>query len=63
MAVGLGSAWVANEGSNTVSRIDASGKVLGKPIPVGSTPVGVAVGAGSVWVSNNKDDTVTRITP
>jgi serine/threonine-protein kinase len=56
--------WVVNEGGNSVSRIDPkAGKVVGSPIRVGKTPVGIAAGAGSVWVTNNASDTVTRIDP
>jgi DNA-binding beta-propeller fold protein YncE len=37
--------------------------VVGRPIPVGRQPSGLAVGAGSVWVTDNNEGTVTRITP
>ena len=37
-------AYITNEGGNTVSVIDtATNTVIGTPIPVGSSPVGVAV--------------------
>ena len=56
--------WVTSRAANTVTRIDPdSGRVVGRPIPVGTEPLGVAVGAGAVWVANFGDDTVTRIDP
>jgi serine/threonine-protein kinase len=62
--VGLenGSAWVANEGDGTVTRVDlASRRVRGAPIPVGKNPRAVATGGGSVWVANFGGGSVTRI--
>jgi serine/threonine-protein kinase len=45
-------------------RIDPKrGKVVGKEIKVGETPVGLAAGAGALWVSNNASNTVSRINP
>ena len=56
------SAWVANEGDGTVTRIGLSKRrVRGKPIPVGKNPRAVATGGGSVWVANSGGGTVTRI--
>ena len=57
-----GAVWVTNHDEDTVTRIDAStGQVIGKPIRVGRSPLGIAVGEGGVWVANNLDGTVTRI--
>ena len=56
------SAWVANEGDATVSRVDlATRRVRGKPIPVGKNPRAVAGRAGGVWVANFGGGTVSRI--
>ena len=56
------SAWVANEGDATVSRVDlATRRVRGKPIPVGKNPRAVAARAGNVWVANFGGGTVSRI--
>jgi streptogramin lyase len=47
-----------------VMRIDPkTAKVVGTPLRVGQTPVGLAFGDGSLWVSNNASDNVTRIDP
>jgi YVTN family beta-propeller protein len=64
MAAAGGYLWVVNETDGTVARIDPTTfKVVGAPIKVGKTPVGLAYGAGSLWVSNNASNTVTRIDP
>jgi YVTN family beta-propeller protein len=56
--------WVVNETSGDVMRIDPkTRKVVGQPIDVGKTPVGLATGAGDLWVTNNGDNTVSRIDP
>ena len=51
--------WVANNGSNTVSRLD--GFRHPRALRVGEQPFGVATGAGAVWVTNRLDGTVSRI--
>jgi YVTN family beta-propeller protein len=62
--VGEGAAWVANSGSDDVTRIDTrTGRVVGSPIDVGEEPQGIAVARGSIWVCNRGSDTVTRIQP
>ena len=54
--------WVANAKDNTVSQIDPkNGRVVGRAIPVGDDPIGIAFGAGTVWTANHQDGTVTRI--
>jgi DNA-binding beta-propeller fold protein YncE len=58
-----GVVWLLNAVDNTVTRIDASGKVIGTPIGVGKNPYDWAVGLGSVWIANYDDNTVTRIDP
>jgi YVTN family beta-propeller protein len=62
--VGLenGSAWVANEGDGTVTRVDlGTRRVRGAPIRVGKNPRAVATAGGSVWVANFGGGSVTRI--
>src|SRR5215467_8888373 len=59
------SVWVANQFSNSVTKLRASdGSVLGT-FPVGNRPVSV-IAAGplstpSIWVANNRSDTVRRL--
>ncbi|MFL5866977.1 MAG: protein kinase domain-containing protein [Thermoleophilaceae bacterium] len=54
IAVDHGSAWVANNGDGTVSRIDlGSHRVADPPIAVGASPEQVAVGGGRVWVERS----------
>jgi YVTN family beta-propeller protein len=56
------SAWVANEGDGTVTRVDLSTRrVRGAPIRVGKNPRAVATGGGSVWVANFGGGSVSRI--
>ena len=61
MAFGDGSAWVANYGGSTVSRVDpGSGEV--REIAVGAAPYGLALsGEDAVWVTNRADNSITRI--
>jgi YVTN family beta-propeller protein len=57
-------AYIANSGSDSVSVIDtATNTVVGPPIPVGSTPIGVAVNpAGTrVYVANSGSNSVSVI--
>jgi YVTN family beta-propeller protein len=64
MVAAGGYLWVVNETSEDVVRIDPKkAEVVGDPIKVGDTPVGLAFGANSLWVSNNRSDDVTRIDP
>ncbi|WP_449348955.1 BTAD domain-containing putative transcriptional regulator, partial [Streptomyces shaanxiensis] len=60
MAYGAGSVWVANNGDDSVSRIDPHTRAV-QLIPVGSDPVAVAVSGDDVWVANSGDGTVSRI--
>jgi YVTN family beta-propeller protein len=60
---GFGSVWVANYGSDTVSRIDpTTNQVIGE-VAVGHQPCGLAVGAGSVWVDGFGTGRIERIDP
>jgi YVTN family beta-propeller protein len=62
VAVGEGSVWIANEGDDTVSRIDP---VTDKAVVIGVNrrPFAIAVGEGSVWVVDRLSRTVSRIDP
>jgi streptogramin lyase len=64
IALGFGSVWATNYGSDTVTRVDAtSGAQIGKSIPTGADPKGIAVGMGALWVANAGECTLTRIAP
>lgn len=55
--------WVANYGSNTVTKINAStGAVIGT-YGVGVNPRGVAYDGFRIWVANSGSNTVTQIVP
>ena len=57
-----GSAWVANTGDETVTRVDArTGRRQASPISVGEDPRAIAASAGAVWVGNFGDGTISRI--
>ena len=56
------SAWVANEGDGTVTRINLrTRRPRRAPIHVGKNPRAVGTGGGSVWVANFGGGSVTRI--
>jgi YVTN family beta-propeller protein len=61
LAFGLGSLWLANRATNTVTEIDPATSRGVREITVGQAPSAVAVGRGSVWVTSLEDDEVTRI--
>jgi YVTN family beta-propeller protein len=63
IAAGEGAVWVANTGSDTVTRIDPGSPPTTETIGVGDGPVAIAVGAGAVWVANAGDGTIQRIDP
>ena len=48
--------------ANSVSEIDASGRVLAS-VPVGTNPIALAASHGAIWAVNASDDTVSRIDP
>ena len=53
-----------NGDDDSVTRLDEqTGRAVGRPIPVGADPRGIAVGPRAVWVSNSHDDTVSKIDP
>ena len=56
------SAWIANEGDGTLTRIDLkTHAVRGNPIPVGKNPRAVATRADTVWVANFGGGSVSRV--
>ena len=55
IAIGEGATWVADAADDTVSRINAAGRVL-RVIPVGPGASGIAVGGGAVWVADTLAD-------
>jgi YVTN family beta-propeller protein len=53
--------WVANNGSNTVTKVrTSSGAVLGT-FSVGAAPRGVAFDGANVWVANFGSTTVSKL--
>jgi YVTN family beta-propeller protein len=53
--------WVANNGSNAVSELNASTGSVVQTISVGTGPAGVSSDGTRVWVANNFDNTVTEL--
>jgi len=55
--------YVANNGSNSVSVIDAAGNAVVATIPVGNVPYGIAVDPSGtrVYVANNGSNSVSVI--
>jgi YVTN family beta-propeller protein len=53
IAFGYGSVWVANDGDDTVSRVDPSTDRVVATIAVGHGPGAVTTGSGRVWVTNS----------
>jgi YVTN family beta-propeller protein len=60
IAVGLGSAWIANRLANAVIQIDSRTLSNVREVTVGEAPEAVAVGFDSVWVANAEGGTVSR---
>jgi DNA-binding SARP family transcriptional activator len=67
---GADSVWVANNGSDTVSRITIESSNGLPPtvesvrtIDVGHRPTAIAYGDGAVWVANQVDHTISQIDP
>ena len=61
LAVGAGSVWVENYGSNDVTRVDATTGKVQATIQVGTAPYDVTFAAGAAWVTDYADGTVSRI--
>jgi len=62
IAVGYGAAWVVNNRTDTVTRIDLV-TARQSSVPAGRNPRAIAVGGGWVWVANRGNSTVTAIRP
>ena len=56
-----GTVWVANRGSNTVSKISTTNNAIISTISLDKGPFGIAVDANSIWITNFDIDNVTRI--
>jgi DNA-binding beta-propeller fold protein YncE len=53
--------WVANQGSNIVTKLRASdGAILGM-FGVGNQPAGVAFDGANIWVANQGSNTVSKL--
>ena len=63
VAVGFGSAWVADPGGGTVSRVDPATMAVIATVDVGGAPRFLVAGEGAVWALNQVDGTVARIDP
>jgi DNA-binding beta-propeller fold protein YncE len=62
ITIGKGSVWVADDSSNTVTRIsERTGQKTGAPIPVGERPQSLTYGNGFVWVASAYDGALTKI--
>jgi hypothetical protein len=56
-----GNVWVANYGSNNVTKLSSAGATLGT-YSGGTNPIGVAVDqSGNVWVANASSNNVTKL--
>jgi len=55
--------WIANEGTNTVTKLRASdGACVGTCVfTVGNDPCGMAFDGANMWVANAQDSTVTKL--
>jgi YVTN family beta-propeller protein len=67
-ALGGGLLWattLSEAGTEALAReVDpSSGELVGEPVPVGETPVGMAFGAGTLWVTNYELGMVTAYSP
>jgi YVTN family beta-propeller protein len=67
VAYGWGSLWIANQGDQTVSRLDPYSLRTLQTVPVGEPPTGIVTGAGGVWVGASNlysaNASVSRIDP
>jgi peptide/nickel transport system substrate-binding protein len=63
VTAGGGSAWVANPGTQEVSRIDTGSGVVVDRIHIGAEPGSIVYGGGAIWVSGTDVADVTRIDP
>ena len=63
VALGFGSAWVANQEDGTLTRIDAASRVVQRNITLGTRPTGIATGHGAVWVAEGASGAVAKVDP
>lgn len=52
--------WVTNS-ERTVTRVDPRAHAVGRPVPTGLGPIGLAFDGRRIWVANSDDGTVSRI--
>ena len=61
--MGTDAIWVANEGTNTVSRIDPSTNKVVATIPLRFAPDSISSGDRIVWIGSRASDSVARLDP
>jgi DNA-binding beta-propeller fold protein YncE len=52
--------WVTNQGSNSISKLNACNGSLIGIFPAGGTTTGIAFDGVNVWASNNADGTLSK---
>jgi DNA-binding beta-propeller fold protein YncE len=53
--------WVANNGSNTITRyLATTGAAVGSAVTVGSQPIAIAFDGTNIWVANYGSNTIAR---
>jgi hypothetical protein len=62
VAIGFGSAWVANSENGSVTRVQIAGSKV-EALGLSDQPSGIATGAGYVWVISKRSKKVLRIDP
>lgn len=62
VAIGFGSAWVANAGNGSITRVALAGSKV-ETLGLNDQPAGIATGAGSVWVVSPRSKKLRRIDP
>jgi YVTN family beta-propeller protein len=63
MAIGEGSAWLADADHSAVLRIDPETQSVIDRIPVGNGPSDVAFGDGALWAGSTVAGAIARIDP
>lgn len=67
LAAGFGLLWVDSiqgpGGRGRIWPVEPRTGVVGQPVVVGESPVGIAASAASIWVANFNDGTISRIVP
>ena len=62
IVIARGSAWIANGGDGTVTRLDSGGNETAN-VAVGNGPVQLAASADSVWVTVSKENKIVELNP